>query len=109
MPQRPPGAQLAAFVAVRVPPLTLLEKSESFFLICGLSQIGQMTSPIAEELLKSLSNESPQSRQTNSKIGIELILLERVGNPLQFRLGIIGNRLEIRVINYNHQGQRIDD
>jgi hypothetical protein len=70
MPQRPPGAQLAAFVAARVPPLTLLEKRESFFFICWLSQVGQMTSPIADELLRSLSNESPQSRQTNSKIGI---------------------------------------
>jgi hypothetical protein len=70
MPQRPPGAQLAAFVAARVPPLTLLENRESFFLICGLAQDGQITSSIADELLRSLSNESSQSRQTNSKIGI---------------------------------------
>jgi len=70
MPQRPPGAQLAGAVAVWAPPLILLENTDSFFFTSWLSQAGHFTSLIANELRSSLSKEPPQSRQTNSKIGI---------------------------------------
>jgi hypothetical protein len=63
MPQRPPGAQLADALATldRVPPLTLLEKSDSFFFTSWLSQDGHVTSLTRLALRTSLSKDSPQS------------------------------------------------
>jgi hypothetical protein len=49
-----------------VPPLTLLENSDNFFFTSGLAQVGQVTSETRLTLRTSLSNESPQVRQSNS-------------------------------------------
>jgi hypothetical protein len=68
MPHRPLGAQLAAELETLdlVPPLTLLENSDSFFFTWSLWQSGQVTSEIRLALRTSLSNELPQSLQSNS-------------------------------------------
>jgi hypothetical protein len=68
MPHSPPGEQLAAALLTLdlVPPLTLLEKSESFFFTSGLAQDGQVTSETRLALRTSFSNDSPHWWQSNS-------------------------------------------
>jgi hypothetical protein len=57
----------------RLSPLPLLAKSDNFFLTFVLPQVGQITFS-ADVLRTSFSNGSPQSVQSNSKIGMFLYL-----------------------------------
>ncbi len=66
MPQRLPGAQLAALLlAETAPPVTLLENNDNFFLTLSLSHCGQDTASVAE-IRTNLSKELPQVWQLNS-------------------------------------------
>ncbi len=51
-------------------PFNLEAKLEIFLVIFLLLQVGQDTSPILFTLKTSVSNDIPQSVQTNSKMGI---------------------------------------
>jgi hypothetical protein len=76
MPQVLPVLQLEAALLLNenvLPPLDLDAKVDSFFLICGLPQLGQITSLIALVLRTSSSNGWPHSLHSNSKIGIVLL------------------------------------
>jgi hypothetical protein len=73
MPQPPPVLQDEAALELNEnepPPLTLDANVESFFLTCGLPQLGQVTSAMALELRSSSSKGWLQSVQMNSNSGI---------------------------------------
>jgi hypothetical protein len=72
MPQVPPVLHEAAELALneKEPPADLEAKVESFFLILGLPQVGQLTSLVALELRSSSSKGWLQSEHTNSNKGI---------------------------------------
>ena len=72
MPQRFPGAQLAALLPAETVPATRLENNDSFFLTFSLSHWGQVTESVAE-IRTNLSKELPQEWQSNSYIGIYFI------------------------------------
>lgn len=71
IPQVPPVEQLLELSPGEEdePPLVLAAKVDSFFFTFGLPHVGQMT--FSDDVLRtSFSNGSPQSAQSNSKIGI---------------------------------------
>jgi hypothetical protein len=75
MPQVPPVLQEADEPAPSekvLPPADLEAKVESFFLIFGLPQVGQLTSLIALELRSSSSKGWLQSAHTNSNKGMSV-------------------------------------